>query len=207
MNKIALFDIDKTLIPYDSFLKWIRLVLKKRKKGWLKVPGLVFLGFTTIGNPKKLTRYKEKWLSLANGLSEAEVAELSKKFVVERIIPDLKDGVENVVREYKKAGYTIIFATASPEVYFRYLAEYFDVDYFFGTRAEYCDGKWKIVGENCKGQEKIHRILEKLPESEIDKEESVGFSDSMSDYPYTQLVKKFYLVDKKRWKTVKSFIQ
>jgi HAD superfamily hydrolase (TIGR01490 family) len=207
MNKIALFDIDKTLIPYDSFLKWIKLVLNKKKIGWLKVPGLVLLGLTTIGNPKKLTRYKEKWLSLADGLSEAEVAEFSGKFVAERIIPDLKDGVENVVREYKKAGYTIIFATASPEVYFRYLAEYFDVDYFFGTRAEFCDGKWKIVGENCKGQEKIRRILEKLPENEIDKEESVGFSDSMSDYPYAQLVKKFYLVDKKRWKTVKSFIQ
>ena len=179
MNKIALFDIDKTLIPYDSFLKWIKLVLNKKKIGWLKVPGLVLLGLTTIGNPKKLTRYKEKWLSLADGLSEAEVAEFSGKFVAERIIPDLKDGVENVVREYKKAGYTIIFATASPEVYFRYLAEYFDVDYFFGTRAEFCDGKWKIVGENCKGQEKIRRILEKLPANEIDKEESVGFSDIM----------------------------
>ena len=52
MNKIALFDIDKTLIPYDSFLKWIKLVLNKKKIGWLKVPGLVLLGLTTIGNPK-----------------------------------------------------------------------------------------------------------------------------------------------------------
>ena len=87
------------------------------------------------------------------------------------------------------------------------LAEYFEVDYFFGTQAQNCDGKWKIVGQNCKGQEKIRRISEKLSENEINKAESVGFSDSMSDYPFSRLVKSFYLVDKKRWKTVKSFIQ
>ena len=207
MNKIALFDIDKTLIPYDSFLKWIACVIKKKKSGFWRLPGLLLSGITAFSSPQKLTRYKEKWLSLADGLTEEEIAELSEKFVKERIIPDLKNGAEEAVRRYKDSGYTVIFATASPEVYFRYLAEYFEVDYFFGTQAQNCDGKWKIIGQNCKGQEKIRRILEKLPENEIDKDESVGFSDSMSDYPFSQLVKKFYLVDKKQWKTVKGFIQ
>lgn len=207
MNKIALFDIDKTLIPYDSFLKWITCVIKKKKSGFWRLPGLLLSGITAFSSPQKLTRYKEKWLSLADGLTEEEIAELSEKFVKERIIPDLKNGAEEAVRRYKDSGYTVIFATASPEVYFRYLAEYFEVDYFFGTQAQNCDGKWKIIGQNCKGQEKIRRILEKLPENEIDKDESVGFSDSMSDYPFSQLVKKFYLVDKKQWKTVKGFIQ
>ena len=207
MNKIALFDIDKTLIPYDSFLKWIACVIKKKKSGFWRLPGLLLSGITAFSSPQKLTRYKEKWLSLADGLTEEEIAELSEKFVKERIIPDLKNGAEEAVRRYKDSGYTVIFATASPEVYFRYLAEYFEVDYFFGTQAQNCDGKWKIVGQNCKGQEKIRRISEKLSENEIDKDESVGFSDSMSDYPFSQLVKKFYLVDKKQWKTVKGFIQ
>ena len=76
MKKIALFDIDKTLIPYDSFLKWIALVLKKNKSKWLKIPGLALGGFTAIGKPENLTRYKEKWLSLADGLAEEEIAEL-----------------------------------------------------------------------------------------------------------------------------------
>ena len=183
------------------------VVLKKNKSKWLQIPGLALGGFTAIGKPEKLTRYKEKWLSLADGLAEEEIAELSEKFVKERIIPDLKPGVEEKIKQYKDSGYTIIFATASPEVYFHYLAEYFEVDYFFGTQAQNCGGKWKIVGQNCKGQEKIRRISEKLSENEIDKAESVGFSDSMSDYPFSRLVKSFHLVDKKYWKTVKSFIQ
>lgn len=207
MKKIALFDIDKTLIPYDSFFKWIFAILKKKKSHLLKIPKLVLLGITVIGNPQKLTRYKEKWLSLADNFSEEEIVELSKKLVNECIIPDLKPGVENAIKQYKASGYTIIFATASFEIYFCYLAQYFGVDYFFGTKVQLIGGKWKIVGQNCKGQEKIRRILEKLPEQEIDKSNSVGFSDSMSDYPYSSLVKKFYLVDKKHWKTVKSFIQ
>ena len=129
MNKIALFDIDKTLIPYDSFLKWIACVIKKKKSGFWRLPGLLLSGITAFSSPQKLTRYKEKWLSLADGLTEEEIAELSEKFVKERIIPDLKNGAEEAVRRYKDSGYTVIFATASPEVYFRYLAEYFEVDY------------------------------------------------------------------------------
>lgn len=207
MKKIALFDIDKTLIPYDSFFKWISLILKRKKSHLLKIPKLILLGVTAIGSPERLTRYKEKWLSLADGFSEEEMAELSEKLINECIIPDLKPGVENEIKQYKDCGYTIIFATASFEIYFRYLAEYFNVDYFFGTRTELVGGKWKIIGQNCKGQEKIHRILKKIPEQEIDKSNSVGFSDSMSDYPFSYLVKKFCLVDKKQWKTVKSFIQ
>lgn len=207
MKKIALFDIDKTLIPYDSFFKWVSLILKRKKSGLLKLPKLAFLGVTAIGCPEKLTRYKEKWLSLADGLSEEEMAKLSKKLIAECIIPDLKPGVEAEIKQYKAAGYTIIFATASFEIYFRYLAEYFSADYFFGTKAELIGGKWKITRQNCKGQEKIRRILEEIPEQEIDKSNSVGFSDSMSDYPFTSLVSKFCLVDKKHWKTVKSFIQ
>lgn len=206
MKKIALFDIDKTLIPYDSFLKWITLILKRKKSGFWRLPGLLLSGITAFSTPQKLTRYKEKWLSLADGLTKDEIAELSERFVKECIIPDLKPGVEEKIKQYKDSGYTIIFATASFEVYFRYLAEYFNVDYFFGTQVQNYDGKWRINGENCKGQEKIRRILEKLPENEIDKAESVGFSDSMSDYPFSRLVKSFYLVDKKRWKTLKSFI-
>lgn len=206
MKKIALFDIDKTLIPYDSFLKWIACVIKKKKSGFWRLSGLLLSGITAFSSPQKLTRYKEKWLSLAEGLTEEEIAELSEKFVKECIIPDLKPGVEEKIKQYKDSGYTIIFATASFEVYFRYLAEYFNVDYFFGTQVQNYDGKWRINGENCKGQEKIRRILEKLPENEIDKAESVGFSDSMSDYPFSRLVRSFYVVDKKHWKTLKSFI-
>lgn len=206
MKKLALFDIDKTLIPYDSFFKYFSILLKKKKSRLLKIPKLVLLGFTAMGNPEKLTRYKEKWLSLADGFSEEEIAELSQKLINERIIPDLKPGVEDEIKQYKERGYTIIFATASFEIYFRYLAEYFNVDYFFGTKAALVNGKWKIIGQNCKGQEKIRRILEKIPEREIDKSNSVGFSDSMSDYPFSSLVKEFYVVDKKEWKTVKSFI-
>lgn len=207
MKKIALFDIDKTLIPYDSFFKWIFVILKKKKSRLLKIPQLILLGITAIGSPEKLTCYKEKWLSLADGFSEEEIAEFSEKLVNECIIPDLKPGVENAIKQYKDSGYTIIFATASFEIYFRYLAQYFDVDYFFGTKIRLVGEKWKIVGQNCKGQEKIRRILEEIPEREIDKSSSVGFSDSMSDYPFSSLVKNFYLVDRKHWKTVKTFIQ
>ncbi|MBQ2294352.1 MAG: hypothetical protein II258_03130, partial [Spirochaetales bacterium] len=75
MNKIALFDIDKTLIPYDSFLKWIACVIKKKKSGFWRLPGLLLSGITAFSSPQKLTRYKEKWLSLADGLTEEEKSE------------------------------------------------------------------------------------------------------------------------------------
>ena len=57
----------------------------------------------------------------------------------------------------------------------------------------------KIVGENCKGEEKVRRLKEYLKEESIDVDfkNSYMFSDSLSDLPLFNLVGNPYLINYK----------
>ena len=62
-------------------------------------------------------------------------------------------------------------------------------DVLLGTKTKH--GTSQIVGLNCKGQEKVPRILNYLKSKnmEIDFEHSIAYSDSTSDLPMLSLVK------------------
>ena len=57
-----------------------------------------------------------------------------------------------------------------------------------------------MVGENCKGKEKVRRLKEYLQEHniEVDYKNSYMFSDSLSDKPLLDLVGNGYLINYKK---------
>lgn len=206
MRKIALYDIDYTLIPYDSFLRFIFYIIRHYPLKLFYLGYVIFFTFVFLFGFINLTKYKERWLIFIKGISTQKLEELSRKFIETRVIPSLKPGVAENVKSYKDKGYTIVFATASFEFYFRYLAEHFEVDYFFGTRLEepLGTGRPLVKGLNCKGQEKIRRIVKELKAEEIDIPSSVSFSDSNSDLPFLDLTGTFYKIHKKKWLTLEE---
>ena len=62
----------------------------------------------------------------------------------------------------------------------------------------------EIDGENCYGKEKIRRILEVIPEKNINKEESVAYSDSNSDRAFLAIAKTFNKINRRKWKIIST---
>ena len=95
------------------------------------------------------------------------------------------------IKKKKEEGYIVIVCTASSEVYMQY--NELPIDCLLGTKTKRIDNhpSSQIIGKNCKGKEKIPRILEYLQSQniEIDYENSYGYSDSNSDIPMLSLVK------------------
>ncbi len=205
--KIALYDIDYTIIPFDSFYKFVLLLLKNKPANLAKLPCLIFFGILTLFKLMSLSDYKSKWLSLTEHLNDDELDALSKTFVETEVIPFIKKDVHETIEQYRKDDYLIVFATASFEFYLKYLALHFNADLFFGTEIEVKNGKRTIKGVNCKGLEKINRIKHSIGHAEVARHASIGFSDSMSDYPFTKLVGTFNIVHKKNWVIKKIYAQ
>ncbi|MCG8569774.1 MAG: HAD-IB family phosphatase [Spirochaetes bacterium] len=202
-QKIALYDIDHTLIPFDSMLTFILFFIRKKPYKiflfiWLSVKSLLL-----VLKGESLRDIKEQWLLIVKGISKEQMLINSKILVEKHIVPGLKPGAALDIEERKKQGYQIVFATASFDLYFQYLAEYFQADYFFGTRLmETAPGIWKINGENCKGEEKILRITAIMDENKIDKPHSISFSDSHTDLPFLKLTNTFYKIHKTKWEII-----
>ena len=92
-----------------------------------------------------------------------------------------KDGL-NAIKEFKSHGYKVYLISASPEFYVHEFYNIEGVDKVIGTRFKMDDGIFTpiVIGENCKGHEKVKRLYEELEKDkiEVDFKNSYMFSDS-----------------------------
>lgn len=193
--KVALFDVDKTIIKGDSMFKLIGYTIRKYPKAILESGKLVF----------NLIKYK---LGIINTIEAKEHTFYTLKYISKQELKVFYDTVikrhvyleaEKKMKELHGQGYKIILVSASPECYLKYFEEEEFIDCVIGTLFHEDNGMVinKIIGENCKGEEKVKRVNKYLGEQllQIDKENSIAFSDSLSDIPMFNLVGKAYLIN------------
>lgn len=198
IKKIAFFDVDKTLIAGDSMFLLLKYTLKKYPNAKLKIPKLFLdlcLYKLNIINTKKA---KESMFYTINYLSEEDIKDFYENVIKSKIFKNALDKI----KELKKEGYYTILVSASPECYLRYFEKEEYVDKLIGTKLKKDNNKYinSIEGLNCKSIEKVKRIDEYLKSQNIsiDKENSLAYSDSLSDKPMFDLVSKSYLINYKK---------
>ncbi|HOV12859.1 MAG TPA: HAD-IB family hydrolase [Spirochaetota bacterium] len=209
MKKIALFDVDLTITKSDTFFLFIPFIISKYPYKLIFIPYLLFVSFLKLIRVVSMEFFKQSWLIFINGLNINKIENLSKEFFEKKVKSHLKSDIIEYINKLKNDGYTIVFATASFEFYIKYLSEYLNADYYFGTKVLFKDNKIisRIVGKNCKRQEKIYRILSVINSEDIDRKNSIGFSDSLVDLPFLEIVDRFYLVHPKKWQIIDSKIK
>lgn len=203
--KLAIYDIDYTIISVNSLLAFYIYLFRKFPSKLIYVPYLFSVIILWLIRIISTDKVKALWLKPLTKFTTDELDSFAEEFVDKIIIPKLKKGVVENIKKDRENGYKIIFASASFEFYIKHIAAKLNADYYFGTRIETVNGKIKnkLNGKNCKGEEKIKRILNIIPEGEIDKENSICYSDSNSDLAFLKLTKFFYKVRMKKWDIVK----
>jgi phosphatidylglycerophosphatase C len=203
-KKIALFDMDNTILSIDSTIIYIKEIIKRSPRSLLHIPIVIFYTIIRLFCLTSLTRLKEvfyqplKYLPLEERDSFAErIAGKSLAFA--------KEGAIKHIDELKKLGYTLMIASASPEYYVGKIAHRLGFDHFVGTRLVFDDRKLRIDGVNCKHGEKVKRIREAIDLDEYDLDNSVAYSDTKSDIPMLKLVGNGYLVHPVRWELNNPF--
>ena len=103
------------------------------------------------------------------------------------------------LKKRKEEGYTIYICSASAEAYLRFCD--LPVDEILGTKTEIVNGRYtsRMIGKNCKDEEKVVRINEILKNHnlEIDYDLSYAYSDSTHDIPMLSMVRNRIKIDKK----------
>ena len=197
-RKVAIFDIDKTIISGDSMFHLLKYTKTKYPASKAKLPSLftkLVLFKLGVINTKKA---KEAMFYTFNYLNNDDLKDFYSSTLKEKTFKDAKDKM----KELKNKGYLILLVSASPEAYLKYFEEEEFVDFVIGTKFKCINNKFTNImeGLNCKGDEKVARINAYLKENNIsiDKISSVAFSDSLSDIPMFNLVDKSYLINFKK---------
>ncbi len=183
----ALFDLDQTIVPWDTQLLFCNFVLKREPLRRLHVLGLLpFLPFAKILGAGGMKRV---FLNYLAGMDEETIDGYAREFVDEVFPDEMYAEVLDIVNAEKEAGRLTILNSASPEFWVKHLAEKMGFDHYYGTRVE-LEGRVKLfpdlIGDNNKGAVKLERMRSHFPADWEDSrvlENSHGYSDSHTDIP------------------------
>lgn len=178
-----IYDFDQTILLHDSSFRFFDFCFKTYKETrhlWAKHLCHGVLYALGVINTKT---FKEHLFSFLRYVPDIDTAIFRFWEAEEKYIGDW----------YKKQSQpSDIIISASPEFLLAPIAKKLGVKMLIGTRMDITTGL--IEGPNCKGEEKVKRLYEVLPDAQIDE----FYSDSFADTPLAKLAKKSFLVKREK---------
>lgn len=176
---IDVYDFDKTVYWRDSSLDFYMFCVGRWP--WL----LIYLPY-------------QCWHLLCFRLGRESRTQFKQGFFIFlRSVPDISSAVENfwsgyarrIKDWYRKSRHdSDVIISASPEFLLQPICDQLGVLMLIATRMDKQTGC--IDGENCRGEEKVRRLRETLPNTVVRK----AYSDSLSDLPLLTLAKEPFVV-------------
>ena len=173
-----IYDFDNTIYEGDTV---VDMMLYGFKKYPFKVIKCVIRGLKLKKkyNSLNISEVKEEFFSFLY-----EIKDLNK--FIESFIDSHMKNIKPWYKNQQKENDTII--SASYDLWINPFCERLGIKNIICTKV---DDKGKIIGENCKGEEKVKRFKEEFPNVEVFE----SYSDSSTDIPMLLLAKKPFIVD------------
>ena len=205
---LALFDLDQTLIAWDTQLLFCNWVLRKEPVRRLYL--VVFVPFLVLSKVLGSEGMKRIFLSFLWRMPRQQLEDLVEEFVAYHVPRSFYPSMLEVLAEERAKGRRLVLVSASPEFYARPLGEALGFDASYGTRVEF-EGFMPLfpdfTGGNNKKEVKVSRLLEEgeIVENGVQKN-SRGFSDSTVDLPMLELCEEVTVVNpgEKLWEIAES---
>lgn len=187
--KIIVYDFDKTIYNGETNLDFTKFMLKK--KIYL-LPIILYYSLKSLVYIKNLKKSKEILFSFLKGYTKEELDKLSEEFWEDRM-NSIFPYFYNEIEKNKKEADKLILISASPTFILQYISKKLGFDDLIATDFEFKNNKFtsNILGENCKGKNKVNKLNKLYTEYEF-----ISFySDSISDKPLYDISKNKYTIE------------
>lgn len=162
---VAVFDFDNTLTTRDSLLYFLVSRFGYQKIIFSLLPlAHLFIG-VIIG---LVSRQELKERVLAKFFNNEPIENLKKwgkQFADKKLDEILNPKMMNILRWHQQKGHFCVIATASPDIYIYPWAERYKFNTVLCSRLEISANKrftGKLAGLNCRGPEKVRRLIEEV---------------------------------------------
>jgi HAD superfamily hydrolase (TIGR01490 family) len=191
--KFAVFDFDRTLYHGFSAIDFWIFFLKKHPASFIYFFYQIFcaiLYFFGIISPES---FKEKILIFFKNKTKEEVQQLVKEFW-QKNFKKINQEVRQALDDNKKEGLTIVCISASYNFILNEIREKLGIYQILSTTYDF--NSKKIVGYNCKGENKV-KLLKEWVQKEynaMDFTVQKAYSDSRVDLPLLRLAREGFFV-------------
>ena len=192
--RLALFDLDNTLLPLDSDYEWGEFTLRQ---GWCDKQEFGSRNAAFFADYQKGTLDIHEYVRFATeairklGREQADAAHAL--FMREVIEPNIQAAARALLQQHRDAGDTIVIVTATNEFVTRPIAKALGVEHLLAVDLERDASGWitgEIAGVPTMRAGKVTRMNTWLAERGLDWNgvESTFYSDSMNDVPLLEKV-------------------
>jgi HAD superfamily hydrolase (TIGR01490 family) len=194
-NRLALFDLDHTLLPLDSDYQWADFLARTGRAGDPVVARARNEDLMQRYNQGKLTAEEaaEFMLGLLAEHDPHDLAHWHEQFMQEVIRPSLKPQALDLVRDHLSQGDLCAIVTATNSFVTAPIARAFGIPHLIATDPQYSGGRYtgKILGTPSFQHGKVKRVndwLATMGMSLNDFKQSHFYSDSINDLPLLEIV-------------------
>jgi HAD superfamily hydrolase (TIGR01490 family) len=192
--KLALFDLDNTLLPMDSDHGWSQFLIE--------LGVLDRHAFEAI-NDQFYADYKAGTLNI-HAFLDFQLRPLQQhpreqlnawhaQYMEKVITPHIRESAKQLIKQHQNAGALCLIITATNSFITRPIAQAFGIEHLIATEPEHINGQFtgKVLGTPCFKEGKITRLNNWLKQHNLDLnsfESSHFYSDSINDLPLLECV-------------------
>ena len=189
MQQIAVFDFDKTLFKKDSFLSLYKFIVIKYPIRFIYLPIQVLSGMLYLFKILNAKTFKSYFLFYLYNMKLEILAANLEEFWSQN--QQFNQKLLSLIQTLNNSGITTVVVSASPTLFIKKACNELGIKHVIGTELSYQNGKYKIVGKNCRGREKISRLSSFF---EDDIEIIWAFSDNKDDQDLLNMSKNSFWI-------------
>ena len=196
--RLAIFDLDNTLIAGDSDHSWGEFLVQKN---------LVDAQVYAEANDRFYQQYKAATLDIQEYLNFSlapltrytldELAAFHQEFIRDNIEPMMLPKAKALLQQHRNQGDYLLIITATNSFVTHPIAKYLGVDDILASDAEILNGRYtgKGIGTPCFQGGKVIRLQEWLKAQNFNLDDAYFYSDSINDLPLLEQVPNPVAVD------------
>lgn len=196
--RLALFDLDNTLLGGDSDHAWGDYLCERGilDTATYKTRNDEFYQDYLAGT-LNLTDYLNFTLEILGRTEMAQLDEWHRDFMRDCIEPIILPKALELIAKHREAGDKLVVITATNHFVTGPIVERLGIDTLLATECEKVDGRYtgRTTGVPCFREGKVTRLQQWLEESGLSLEGSYFYSDSMNDLPLLERVANPIAVD------------
>jgi phosphatidylglycerophosphatase C len=194
---LAFFDLDGTLTKIDTFVPYCVTALIHRPLRMFRVAAVIRGLVRFMKGDIDSQSIKETLVSVFLGGAAREDIDRWNKIFLHKVFPALlRQTLLLRARNHQKMGDRVFIVSASPDIYLEPFVRQWRFDGLICTTLEFKEMRLsgKILGRNCRGEEKARRIRALFTHAELDG--SSGYGNSGADKQMLELVSVGYFVSR-----------
>jgi HAD superfamily hydrolase (TIGR01490 family) len=198
--RLALFDLDHTLLSADSDVLWCDFLLSEGRLGAMFADHYKDMALRYDAGTVTPVDYCDFYARTLTGYAPAELLPLRERFFRQWVCPRIPDDARTLLQRRRALGETLILTTATNRVVSEMTAADLGVDHYLCTELELAEGRYtgRPAGVLNMRSGKIERLRDWLRDSGHPEQlirEASFYTDSINDLALLSAVHRPIVVD------------